>query len=461
MLIWFTFQKQSAILRLIKVVEIPIILIEVSGMEIERNKYLGMLEIRRHNGFVKVITGIRRCGKSYLMNDLFYRKLKEDGVKESHIIKFAFDSAEDLLLIGEDLQELASRKKKVDPKKFMAYVSQRMTDGDMYYLLLDEVQNLDCFEAVLNGYLRKDNMDVYVTGSNSKFLSSDVLTEFAGRGDEIHVLPLSFSEFYANYGESLDYAFGDYMVYGGLPAVALMKTPEQKSNYLKTQLQNVYLKDIVERHNLGSDEHIGELLDVIASGISSLTNPRKLADTFKSVRNSSLSALTIDHYITYMQEAFMLSKANRYDVKGKKYIGTPYKIYFEDVGLRNARLAFRQIEETHLMENIIYNELRYRGYNVDVGVVDAREDVDGSFIRRQLEIDFVANQGNKRYYIQSAYDIPNEDKMRQETKSLDKTNDSFKKIIVVGKSMKPRRNEKGYLIIGVKEFLLDPNSLEL
>lgn len=430
-------------------------------MEIKRDKYLEMLQIRRHNGFVKVITGIRRCGKSYLMNEIFYEKLKECGVNEDHIIKFAFDSAEDLLLIGEDLQELVEVKKKVNPKKFMAYVSQRITDNDMYYLLLDEVQNLGCFEAVLNGYLRKKNMDVYVTGSNSKFLSSDVLTEFAGRGDEIHVLPLSFSEFYANYEEGLDYAFDDYMIYGGLPAVALMKTSQQKSSYLKTQLQNVYLKDIVRRYNLNSDENIGEMLDIIASGISSLTNPTKLANTFKSVKNSSLSALTIDHYITYMQQAFMLSKVNRYDVKGKKYINTPYKIYFEDVGLRNARLDFRQIEETHLMENIIYNELRYRGYNVDVGVIDTRENVDGSSQRRQLEIDFVANQGNKRYYIQSAYDIPNEDKMKQETKSFDKTNDSFKKIIVVGKNMKPRHNEKGYLIIGVKEFLIDPNSLEL
>ncbi len=430
-------------------------------MEIKRDKYLEMLQIRRHNGFVKVITGIRRCGKSYLMNEIFYEKLKECGVNEDHIIKFAFDSAEDLLLIGEDLQELVEVKKKVNPKKFMAYVSQRITDNDMYYLLLDEVQNLGCFEAVLNGYLRKKNMDVYVTGSNSKFLSSDVLTEFAGRGDEIHVLPLSFSEFYANYEEGLDYAFDDYMIYGGLPAVALMKTSQQKSSYLKTQLQNVYLKDIVRRYNLNSDENIGELLDIIASGISSLTNPTKLANTFKSVKNSSLSALTIDHYITYMQQAFMLSKVNRYDVKGKKYINTPYKIYFEDVGLRNARLDFRQIEETHLMENIIYNELRYRGYNVDVGVIDTRENVDGSSQRRQLEIDFVANQGNKRYYIQSAYDIPNEDKMKQETKSFDKTNDSFKKIIVVVKNMKPRHNEKGYLIIGVKEFLIDPNSLEL
>jgi len=430
-------------------------------MEIKRDKYLEMLQIRRHNGFIKVITGIRRCGKSYLMNDIFYEKLRQEGVDESHIIKFAFDSAEDLLLIGEDLQDLFINKKKVDPKKFMTFISQRMIDNDMYYLLLDEVQNLGCFEAVLNGYLRKKNMDVYVTGSNSKFLSSDVLTEFAGRGDEIHVLPLSFSEFYANYQDGLDYAFDDYMIYGGLPAVALMKTSEQKSSYLKKQLQNVYLKDLVERNNLNSDENIGELLDIIASGISSLTNPTKLANTFKSIKNTSLSALTIDRYITYMQQAFILSKVNKYDVKGKKYINTPYKIYFEDVGLRNARLDFRQIEETHLMENIIYNELRYRGYNVDVGFVETRENIDGTLKRKQLEIDFVANQGNKRYYIQSAYDIPNEEKMKQETKSLDNIDDSFKKIIVVRNSIKPRRNEKGYLIVGLKEFLLDPNSLEL
>ena len=430
-------------------------------MEIKRDKYLEMLQIRRHNGFIKVITGIRRCGKSYLMNDIFYEKLRQEGVDESHIIKFAFDSAEDLLLIGADLQDLFINKKKVDPKKFMTFISQRMMDNDMYYLLLDEVQNLGCFEAVLNGYLRKKNMDVYVTGSNSKFLSSDVLTEFAGRGDEIHVLPLSFSEFYANYQDGLDYAFDDYMIYGGLPAVALMKTSEQKSSYLKTQLQNVYLKDLVERNNLNSDENIGELLDIIASGISSLTNPTKLANTFKSIKNTSLSALTIDRYITYMQQAFILSKVNKYDVKGKKYINTPYKIYFEDVGLCNARLDFRQIEETHLMENIIYNELRYRGYNVDVGFVETRENIDGTLKRKQLEIDFVANQGNKRYYIQSAYDIPNEEKMKQETKSLDNIDDSFKKIIVVRNSIKPRRNEKGYLIVGLKEFLLDPNSLEL
>lgn len=430
-------------------------------MEIKRDKYLQMLQIRRHNGFVKVITGIHRSGKSYLLNDIFYDYLKQDGIDNKHIIKFAFDSADDLLLIGEDLQELTLMKRKVDPKKFMNYISSQIVDDNMYYLLLDEIQNLGCFETVLNGYLRKKNMDIYVTGSNSKFLSRDVLTEFRGRGDEIHVLPLSFSEFYASYQDDTNYALDDYMIYGGLPAAALMKSSEQKMSYLKTQLKNLFIKDIVNRHHLGSDENLEELFDIIASGISSLTNPTKLSNTFKSVKNVSLSAPTINNYINYMEEAFIVSKAKKYNVKGKKYIDTPYKIYFEDVGLRNARLNFRQIEETHLMKNIIYNELRYRGYNVDVGIIDIRENVNGSYERRQLEIDFVANQGNKRYYIQSAFDIPNEDKMKQETKSFDKTNDSFKKIIILGKSMRPRRTEKGYLLIGIKEFLLDPNSLDL
>lgn len=430
-------------------------------MEILRNKYLDMLKIRMHNGFVKVITGIRRCGKSYLLNEIFYNYLLNSGVDKDHIIRFAFDSAKDLAKINEDLQRLNKLNQKVDAKKFMDYIESKIIDDDMFYILLDEVQNLDSFESVLNGYLREKNLDVYVTGSNSKFLSKDVLTEFAGRGDEIHVLPLAFSEFYSCYNGDKEYALDDYMVYGGLPAVALMKTDEQKSNYLKTQFENVYLKDIVERHKLNSDKNIGELVNIIASGISSLTNPTKLANTFKSVKNIDISALTIDSYIDYMQDAFIISKVNRYDVKGKKYINTPYKIYFEDVGLRNARLDFRQIENTHIMENVIYNELRYRGYNVDVGVVESRETINGATQRKQLEIDFVANQGSKRYYIQSAYDIPNEEKMKQETQGFDKTNDSFKKIIIVEKNIKPRRDEKGYLILGIKEFLLNSNSLEI
>lgn len=432
-------------------------------MEIKRNVYLDRLIIRKHNGFVKVITGIRRCGKSYLLNTIFYNYLLNEGTDAGHIIKFAFDSAEDLRLIGEDLTELDEQKRKVNPNKFMDYISEKLKDGEMYYMLLDEVQNLGSFETVLNGYLRKNNLDIYVTGSNSKFLSSDILTEFEGRGDEIHILPLSFSEFYSVYDGTKEEAFDDYMVYGGLPAVAMMKTEEQKSNYLITQIKNVYLKDIVKRYGLASDEHIGELLDIVASGISTLCNPRKLAATFRSVKQGSkICETTVAKYINYLKDSFLINKAKRYNVKGKHYIETPYKIYFEDVGLRNARLNFRQIEPTHIMENIIYNELRYRGYRVDVGVVEVHEkDSNGKDQRKQLEIDFVANQGSKRYYIQSAYEIPNNEKWKQETRSFDKTNDSFKKIVIVERSMKPRRDDKGYVTMGVKEFLLAENSLEL
>lgn len=431
-------------------------------MQIERNVYLNKLIARKHNGFVKVITGIRRCGKSYLLNTLFYQHLLNSSIEDSHIIRFAFDSAQNLMLIGEDLMEIEEGKRKVDPEKFMTYINDKIVDDGMYYLLLDEVQNLGYFEAVLNGYLRKDNVDVYVTGSNSKFLSSDIITEFAGRGDEVHVLPLSFSEFFSVYDGSKEEAFDDYMVYGGLPSVALMQTEEQKVAYLTTQITNVYLRDIVKRYNLQSDEDIGELLDILASGISTLVNPRKLAGTFKSVKGSTISEVTVAKYIGHMAESFLISKAKRYDVKGKHYIDTPFKVYFEDIGLRNARLNFRQIEPSHIMENIIYNELRYRGYNVDVGVVEVREkNSEGREQRKQLEIDFIANQGSRRYYIQSAYEIPSKEKLDQETKSFDRANDSFKKIIIVERTMKPRRDDKGYVTMGVKEFLLNENSLEL
>ena len=431
-------------------------------MQIERNVYLNKLIARKHNGFVKVITGIRRCGKSYLLNTLFYQHLLESGIEDSHIIRFAFDSAQNLMLIGEDLMEIEEGKRKVDPEKFMTYINDKIVDDGMYYLLLDEVQNLGYFEAVLNGYLRKDNVDVYVTGSNSKFLSSDIITEFAGRGDEVHVLPLSFSEFFSVYDGSKEEAFDDYMVYGGLPSVALMQTEEHKVAYLTTQITNVYLRDIVKRYNLQSDEDIGELLDILASGISTLVNPRKLAGTFKSVKGSTISEVTVAKYIGHMAESFLISKAKRYDVKGKHYIDTPFKVYFEDIGLRNARLNFRQIEPSHIMENIIYNELRYRGYNVDVGVVEVREkNSEGREERKQLEIDFIENKGSRRYYIQSAYEIPSKEKWDQETKSFDRANDSFKKIIVVERTMKPRRDDKGYVTMGVKEFLLNENSLEL
>lgn len=432
-------------------------------MEIKRDVYLERLINRKHNGFIKVITGIRRCGKSYLLNTLFYNHLLESGIEDDHVIMFAFDSADDLIKIGENplLLDNTEKEKKVDPKKFLEYINQQITNKEVYYLLLDEVQNLGAFEAVLNGFLRKKILDVYVTGSNSRFLSKDILTEFEGRGDEIHVLPLSFSEFFSVYNGSKEEAFDDYSVYGGLPAAALMSTEEQKTTYLATQIENLYLRDIINRYHLHEDCAIGELLDVISSGISTLTNPRKLSATFASVKQTSISEVTVDKYIEHMEDAFMLSRVKRFDVKGKKYIGTPYKIYFEDIGLRNARLNFRQIENTHIMENIIYNELRFRGFKVDVGVVESRErDETGKEIRKQLEIDFIATMGSRKYYIQSAYAIPDEEKYKQETRSFDKTNDSFKKMILVEKSMKPRRDDNGYVMMGVKEFLLDENSLE-
>lgn len=433
-------------------------------MEIKRDIYLNRLIVRKHNGFIKVITGIRRSGKSYLLNTLFYHHLLEEKIAEDHIIKFAFDSADDLLKIGEDplIFDNEREDRKVNPTKFLNWLLPQIADKEMHYILLDEVQKLGAFESVLNGFLRKSNLDVYVTGSNSKFLSKDILTEFSGRGDEVHVLPLSFSEYYEFKGGDKSEAFEEYSIYGGLPSVALMETEEQKATYLISQMQNLYLRDIKYRYGLQDEITIGEVLDVVASNISTLTNPRNIANTMNSVHGGNrICDETIDRYISYMEDAFMLSRVKRYHIKGRKYIGTPYKIYFEDIGLRNARLNFRQIEASHLMENIIYNELRYRGYHVDVGMVESRKrDKEGKETRTQLEIDFIATLGNKKYYIQSAYVIPDQAKYEQETASFDKTKDSFKKIIIVEKSMKPRLDEKGYLTIGIKEFLLDKDSLD-
>ena len=431
-------------------------------MEIKRDVYLDRLIVRKHNGFIKVITGIRRSGKSYLLNILFYNYLIAENIASDHIIKFAFDSAEDLIKIGENPIVLDNEKedRKVDPSKFINWLMPQISGEGMHYLLLDEVQKLGAFESVLNGFLRKNNIDVYVTGSNSKFLSKDILTEFEGRGDEVHILPLSFSEYYAfRQGEKSE-VYDDYSVYGGLPAVALMSTEEQKTHYLISQMKNLYLRDIINRYSVHDETALGEVMDVIASGISTLTNPRKIANTMNSVHGTTTCDATIDRYIEYAEEAFMLTRVKRYNIKGRKYIGTPYKIYFEDVGLRNARLSFRQIDGTHIMENIIYNELRYRGYQVDVGTVESREKAaDGKEIRVQREIDFIASLGSKKYYIQSAYAIPDQEKYKQETMSFERTMDSFKKIIIVEKSMKPRYDDNGYLMMGVKEFLLDANSL--
>lgn len=431
-------------------------------MEIKRDTYLNDLVLRLRNGMIKVITGLRRCGKSYLMNSLFYRYLTESVTDDAHILRFAFDSAEDLAKIGEDPVTLAREKRKVSPEKFMRFINEHIPEKDTFYLLLDEIQELDCFEAVLNGYLRNPRFEIYVTGSNSRFLSTDVLTEFEGRGDEIRVYPLSFAELISVYPGTSDEAWDDYMTYGGLPALTMMKTETQKIRYLETQMNNVYLKDIIVRNNLNSDTNLPELLDVLASDMATLVNPNILEGTFSSEKKVKISAPTISQYIAYLQEAFLINTVKRYDVKGKKYINTPYKIYFEDTGLRNARLSFRQTEPSHLMENIIYMELRRRGFLVDVGVVEIREkNVDGQLQRKQLEIDFIANLGSKRYYIQSAYEIPDEIKRNQEIKSFNYVGDSFKKIILTEKSMKPRRDEHGYVTMGVREFLLDRNSLDL
>ena len=429
-------------------------------MRIERDKYLNDLIIRMHNGLIKVITGLRRSGKSFLMNEIFYSYLIEKrGVREDHIIKFAFDSADDLSLIGEDLIKINICKNKVDPNKFMAYIKEKIIDDNDYYLLLDEVQNLGNFESVLNGYLRKKNLDLYVTGSNSKFLSSDIITEFEGRGDEIHIFPLSFKEFRSTYVGSDEGAYEEYSIFGGLPLLRMMITDEQKSKYLISQVEKTYLRDVITRHDLRSDSNVKDLFDVLASGMSTLTNPTKLESTFKSKKNTNISRQTISNYIEYFIESFLVSKAIRYDIKGKNYIDTPFKIYFEDIGIRNARVGFRQVEPTHIMENIIYNELRYRGFNVDVGVVESRELEDGKIIRKYYEVDFVATLGSKKYYIQSAYEIHDDEKWSKETKSFSKIDDSFKKIVLVRNPVKDRYSENGYLIIGLIDFLLDENSL--
>lgn len=432
-------------------------------MEIKRDFYLDKLIRKMNNGFIKVITGIRRCGKSYLLNTIFYNYLIESGVDEEHIIKFAFDSGDDLLKIGEDLLDLdiLSGERLVDPKKLLDYIKDKTQTKDKYYILLDEVQLLASFEQVLNGFLRQDNFDVYVTGSNSKFLSKDIITEFAGRGDEIHVMPFSFSEYMQTTSLDKEDAFAEYQVFGGLPALCSMDSDEDKMNYLKTQLDNVYLRDIVNRYDIRSDSELAELLNVLASGMSSLTNPSKIEATFESSKQTKISANTIDKFIEYFEDSFILKRAYRYDVKGRKYIGTPYKIYFEDVGLRNARLNFRQIEPTHLMENIIYNELRHRGYMVDVGVVMTREkDKNDKDVRKQREVDFIANLGTKRYYIQSAYSLPSAEKTEQEKKSLLNIDDSFKKIIIVKDRVKAFVDDNGIVTINLFDFLLNKDSLD-
>ncbi|MCI8429962.1 MAG: ATP-binding protein [Lachnospiraceae bacterium] len=430
-------------------------------MEIQRDFYLHKLIKRKENGLIKVITGIRRCGKSYLLNTIFYQYLLESGVEEDHIIRFAFDSADDLYLIGESLIKIQKEKRGVDPEKFMEYIRSEITDKGMYYLLLDEVQMMDCFESVLNGYLRKDYMDVYVTGSNAKFLSRDIITEFAGRGDEIHMYPLSFSEFMSAYPGDRYEGLAEYMLYGGIPPVVFLDDAADKAAALEKLFSEIYIRDIQKRNRIRNQGELEDLLNILSSAIGSLTNPEKLKNTFRSVKKSRITSNTIRKYLDYLEDSFLIESAQRYDIKGKAYIETPKKYYFSDPGLRNARINFRQFEQTHSMENVIYNELRMRGYRVDVGVVPIMEkDKNGKGIRKQLEVDFVCNRGSLRYYIQSVYALPDEEKRNQEIRPFRKIDDSFKKIIITKDLVPAHYDEYGILTLNIYDFLLAPDSME-
>ncbi|MGN0906856.1 MAG: ATP-binding protein [Bullifex sp.] len=416
-------------------------------MVINRDRYLNLLISKKHNGLIKVITGMRRCGKSFLLFTLFRDYLLSDGTDEKHIIEIAFDAFENRHLR--------------DPDVLYPYLKERIGDDGMYYVLLDEVQLLGEFEAILNSLTRMKNVDVYVTGSNARFLSKDVITEFRGRGDEVHMYPLSFAEFMSVYPGTKQDGWNEYVLYGGLPLVLNFHTPDQKTAFLKSLFGETYISDIVGRHNIRNRAELEELLNILSSSIGSLTNPEKLSATFRSVKNKKISSATIRKYIDYFCDSFLIDSALRYDVKGKKYIDTPVKYYFTDMGLRNARLNFRQLEETHSMENIIFNELKIRGFNVDVGVITQYDTNEkGNSIRKQLEIDFVCNKGSRRYYIQSAYALPDQEKMEQEQRSLMLTGDFFKRIIITRDTPAPHYNDKGVLIMNVYDFLLDENSLD-
>lgn len=414
---------------------------------IKRDSYLRELIERQNNGMIKVVTGIRRCGKSFLLFHLFKGYLISNGIDSDHIIEIALDGIE-----NESLR---------DPVKCYQFVKERLKDDGQYYLFLDEVQFMPRFEEVLNGLLRIDNLDIYVTGSNSKFLSSDIVTEFRGRGDEIRVYPLSFSEIYSSFDRDYDEVLDEYMTYGGLPQLQGFNSDRQKSEYLRNIFANVYIRDIVERNRIQNENELGTLVDILASSIGSPTNPTRISNTFQSECHVGYSNKTISNHIEHLVDSFLITKAIRYDIKGRKYIGANLKYYFTDLGLRNARLNFRQQEPTHIVENIVFNELLVRGYSVDVGIVDVYgKNQDDKRVRKQLEVDFVVNQGNQRYYIQVAYSIDNDEKREQEFNSLRNIPDSFKKIVIVNGTQKPWRNDEGFVIMGLKHFLLNPDSLE-
>lgn len=415
-------------------------------MEIKRDHYLNQIIAHKHNGLIKIISGIRRCGKSYLLTELFKKHLMKTGVEENHIIHLALDDYD--------------KKQYRNPDICYNFVKSAIKDQNMYYLLLDEVQMMEDFEDVLNGFLHIKNLDVYVTGSNSKFLSTDVVTEFRGRGDEIRVYPLSFAEYYAALGGDWSDAWREYYTYGGMPLVLMQNSDEEKAKYLQDLFKETYIRDIKERNKIKNSDELEELIDVIASGIGGLTNPQKLSDTFKSVKHIDISAPTIKQYLDYLQDSFIVRKVLRYDIKGKKYISTPSKYYFTDVGLRNARLNFRQLEETHLMENVIYNELNIRGFQVDIGELKVYEKSGENYAPKKIEVDFIANKGSKKYYIQSALTMPTIEKQNQEKRPLLKINDFFKKVVVVKDNIKPYNDENGIGIIGLKDFLLNENCLD-
>lgn len=411
-------------------------------MEIKRDYYLDKLIQHRKNGLVKIVTGVRRCGKSYLLFNLFRGSLIDSGIRGDHIISIAMDDY--------------GNKHLLDPDELYSYVKSLITDSDDYYILLDEIQLVKDFESVINGFVHIPNADVYVTGSNSKFLSSDIVTEFRGRGDEIRIYPLNFSEFYSAYGGDFNDAWLTFCNYGGMPLCLSMQTQEDKAKYLTNLFETTYITDIINRNRLRGNAEINELTDVLASSIGSLTNPLKLSNAFASTKKVKLSANTISAYLGYLQDAFLIEKALRFDIKGKKYINTPAKYYFVDIGLRNARLSFRQQEYTHIMENVIYNELRSRGYSVDVGVVENVGKDNGVSVRKAFEVDFVVNSGNRRYYIQSAYNIPTQEKMEQEQASLLSINDAFRKIIIVNQPILSGYNERGILMLSLSDFLFEP-----
>lgn len=410
-------------------------------MIIERNKYLSRLLDSRLNGLVKIVTGIRRSGKSFLLFNIFKQRLLNEGVDAGHIIEMQFD-------------DFANKRYRV-PEVFYNYVKERIKDGRVYYIILDEVQLLGDFEDVLNGLMHIENVDIYVTGSNARFLSKDIVTEFRGRGLQIHISPLSFAELMTFYNGSKEDALEHYLRYGGLPQVALQPNDEYRSTVLKDLLKETYIIDILERNRVKNSAELEELLAMLASGIGGLTNPQKLSNTFKTVKNISIGAPTLKSYIDYFCDAFLVEQVNRYDVKGKRYIGTPLKYYFSDLGLRNALLNFRQVEKTHLMENLIYNELRGRGYNVDVGVVPYNgKNAQGVSFRTQLEVDFVCNKGSQRLYVQSALALPTQEKIDQETKSLRRIDDGFQKMVVVGDHTIGSHDESGILFINIYDFLM-------